>query len=149
MPAPAPPAGPGLPPGPGLPSTPGLPPTIEDFVALAERALAALPPFLSRHVRGVGIVVEDMPDDATLDEMGIESGWDLTGLYRGVPLHLRSVDDVRHAPDMILLYRQPILLEWIETDEDLYRLVRNVLVHEIAHHFGFSDDDIERLEGME
>ena len=141
MPAPAPPAGPGLPP------SPGLPPTIEDFVALAERALAALPPFLSRHVRGVGIVVEDMPDDATLDEMGIESGWDLTGLYRGVPLTQKSVLDVPQAPDTILLFREPILLEWIETGEELLRLVRNVLIHEIGHHFGLSDADIDRLEG--
>ena len=123
-----------------------LPPSLEDLTALAERALAAMPRELSRHVHGVGILVEEMPDDATLDDLGIESAWDLTGLYRGVPMHLRSVSDVPHGPDMILLYRQPILLEWIETGEDLYRLVRNVLVHEIAHHFGFSDDDIARLE---
>jgi predicted Zn-dependent protease with MMP-like domain len=125
---------------------PILAPSIEDFVLLAERALASIPPALARHVRGIGIVVEEMPDDATLDEMEIESGWDLTGLYRGVPLRHRSVDDVRQQPDMIMLYRQPILLEWIETGEELYRLVRNVLIHEIAHHFGFSDADIARLE---
>ena len=107
------------------------------------------PPFparLSRHVQGVGIVVEDMADDETLDEMEIESAWDSTGLYRGTPLIHRSVNDVVQQPDMIFLYRQPILLEWIETGEDLFRLVRNVLVHEIAHHFGFSDPDIEALE---
>lgn len=122
------------------------PPSTEDVVELAERALEAIPPRLARHVRGVGIVVEDMPDDETLDEMGIESAWDLTGLYRGVPFGQRGAVDVPRAPDMILLYRQPILLEWIETGEDLPRLVRNVLVHEVAHHFGFSDADIERLE---
>ncbi len=116
------------------------------MVALAERALAAIPARLSRHVQGVGIVVEDMADDETLDEMEIESAWDLTGLYRGTPLIHRSVNDVVQQPDMIFLYRQPILLEWIETGEDLFRLVRNVLVHEIAHHFGFSDPDIEALE---
>ncbi len=115
-------------------------------MALAERALAAMPKFLAEQVRGVGIVVEDMPDDETLDDMGIESAWDLTGLYRGVPLQHRSVSDLPRQPDMIFLYRQPILLEWIETGEDLYRLVRNVLVHEIAHHFGFSDAEIEALE---
>jgi len=87
-----------------------------------------------------------MPDDETLDELGIESGWDLTGLYHGTPLTERSFGDAARQPDLIFLYRQPILLEWVETDEDLYRLVRNVLVHEIAHHFGFSDADIEALE---
>jgi predicted Zn-dependent protease with MMP-like domain len=122
------------------------PPTLEEMNALAEGALAAIPEPLRRHVGGVGIAVEELPDDATLDEMGIESAWDLTGLYRGVPLHQRSFSDVARAPDLIFLYRQPILLEWVETGEDLYTLVRNVLVHEIGHHFGFSDDDIERLE---
>jgi predicted Zn-dependent protease with MMP-like domain len=124
----------------------GPPPSTEDIVALAERALAAIPPVLSQHVRGVGIVVEDMADDETLDDMEIESGWDLTGLYRGMPLIHRSVDDVVRQPDMIFLYRQPILLEWIETGEDLFRLVRNVLIHEVAHHFGFSDEEIAALE---
>jgi acetylglutamate kinase len=123
-----------------------IPPTEEDIAALAERALAAIPPRLSRHLRGLGIVVEDMPDEQTLEEMEIDSAWDLTGLYRGVPLHRRSVDDLPRTPDMIFLYREPILLEWIETGEDLFRLVRNVLVHEVAHHFGFSDAEITALE---
>jgi acetylglutamate kinase len=122
------------------------PPDAECIAALAERAFAAIPERLRRHVNNVGVHVEDMPDDETLDELGIESEWDLTGLYRGTPLHRRSVDDIARMPDMILLYRQPILLEWVETGEDLYRLVRSVLVHEIAHHFGFSDDDIEAIE---
>ena len=122
------------------------PPTADDMTALAERALAAIPATLRRHVGNVCIAVEDLADDETLDEMGIESAWDLTGLYRGTPLHLRSVADIARGPDLIFLYRQPILLEWVETGEDLYRLVRNVLVHEVAHHFGFSDADIEALE---
>jgi predicted Zn-dependent protease with MMP-like domain len=122
------------------------PPNLEAIAALAERALAAIPAGLRRHVAGVGIAVEELADDATLDELGIESAWDLTGLYRGTPLHLRSTGDVARQPDLIFLYRQAILLEWIEEGEDLYRLVRNVLVHEIAHHFGFSDADIEALE---
>jgi predicted Zn-dependent protease with MMP-like domain len=119
---------------------------MEVIAALAERALAGIPAALRRHVAGVSIAVEELADDATLDELGIESAWDLTGLYRGTPLHLRSMGDVARQPDLIFLYRQAILLEWIEEGEDLYRLVRNVLVHEIAHHFGFSDADIEALE---
>ena len=124
----------------------GAPPSLDDIAALAERALAEIPPPLARHIKGVGIAVEDVADDATLDEMGIESAWDLTGLYRGTPLTVRSVDDSGRQPDLIVLYREPILLEWIENGEDLYRLVRNVVIHEVAHHFGFSDDDIARLE---
>jgi acetylglutamate kinase len=124
----------------------GLPPSTEDIAAMAERALAAIPPRLARHVRGVGIAVEDRPDDETLNELEIESAWDLTGMYRGTPLTERSVSDPARQPDLIFLFREPILLEWIETGEDLYRLVRNVVVHEIAHHFGFSDADIDAIE---
>jgi len=113
---------------------------------MAERALAAIPAPLVEHVRGVGISVEELPDDETLDELGLESPFDLTGLYRGTPLTERSFSDFARQPDLILLYRQPILLEWIETGDDLYQLVRNVLVHEIGHHFGFSDEDIRALE---
>jgi acetylglutamate kinase len=124
----------------------GPPPSAEDVAQMAERALATMPPALLRHVHDVGISVEEMPDEETLDELDIESAWDLTGLYRGTPLIHRSVEDIARQPDLIFLYRQPILLEWIETAEDLYHLVRNVLIHEIAHHFGFSDAEIEALE---
>ncbi|MBW8268578.1 metallopeptidase family protein [Caldovatus aquaticus] len=124
----------------------GTPPTAEDIVEMAERALSAIPEPLRRMVHGTAIVVEEAPDDETLAEMGLDSPWELTGLYRGVPLTQKSVSDVPHAPDTIVLYREPILLEWIETGEDLFRLVRNVLIHEIGHHFGLSDEDIERLE---
>ena len=122
------------------------PPSADDITDLAEQALADLPDALRRHVAGVAILVEDAADDATLRALGLDNPWDLTGLYQGVPLHLRDQTEVRHAPDRILLFRNPILLEWIEEGEDLLALVRNVLVHEIAHHFGFSDDDIARLE---
>jgi len=123
-----------------------VPPSAEDIEALAERALAAIPPRLGRHLDGVGIIVEDAADDETLAELGIESVYDLTGLYRGTPIGSRSVDDIARQPDLIFLYREPILLEWIETGEDLFALVRNVVVHEVAHHFGFSDEGIEALE---
>ena len=124
----------------------GPPPTLDDLVELAEAALAAIPADLREHVRGTAIVVEDTADDDTLREMGLDSPWDLTGLYRGTPLPVKSVLDAPMVPDTILLYREPILLEWIETGEDLFKLVRNVLIHEIGHHFGFSDEAIARLE---
>jgi len=122
------------------------PPTEEDIRAMAEAALAAMPERLACHVRGVAILVEEVADDETLDDMGIESPWDLTGLYRGIPMTQRSVSNPVAFPDAIFLYREAILLEWIETGEDLRKLVASVLVHEIAHHFGFSDADIERIE---
>ena len=122
------------------------PPTEEDIRAMAEAALAAMPERLACHVRGVAILVEEVADDETLDDMGIESPWDLTGLYRGIPMTHRSVSNPVAFPDAIFLYREAILLEWIETGEDLRKLVASVLVHEIAHHFGFSDADIERIE---
>ena len=125
---------------------PLFPPGEDVIVALAEQALAAIPTRLARHLDGVAILVEDMPDEATLREMELEAGWDLTGLYRGTPLGQKSVDDLARPPDTILLYRLPILLEWIETEVDLAALVRNVVVHEIAHHFGFSDAEIAALE---
>ncbi|MBY0336506.1 MAG: metallopeptidase family protein [Acetobacteraceae bacterium] len=125
------------------------PPTPEDLLEMAEDALAAIPEALRDMVRGTAILVEEVPDDETVAAMGLESPWELTGLYRGVPLTQKSVHDVMQEPDTILLYREPILLEWIETGEDLFRLVRNVLIHEIGHHFGLSDAEIERLEREE
>lgn len=123
-----------------------LPPSAEDIGDLADRALAAIPSRLRARVRGVSILVEDAADDDTLRELGLENGWELTGLYRGTPLGEKDGGAVPHAPDLILLYREPILLEWIETGGDLFGLVRTVLIHEIAHHFGFSDAEIAALE---
>ena len=122
------------------------PPDAEAIAALAERAVAAIPERLRRHVQNVGISVEDLADEELLAEMGIESAWELTGLYQGTPLNERSVDDIMRLPDRIVLYRLALLFEWVELGEDLYRLVRNVVIHEIAHHFGFSDAEIEALE---
>ena len=126
-----------------------LPPAAEDIGDLAERALNAIPVRLRAKVRGVAILVADVADDATLEELGLENAWELTGLYRGTPFGQADGAGSPRAPDMIVLYREPILLEWIEGGEDLFKLVRTVLIHEIAHHFGFSDADIARLEAEE
>jgi predicted Zn-dependent protease with MMP-like domain len=127
----------------------GTPPSAEDLAELAETAFAAIPAPLREAVRGAVILVEELPDDETLAEMGLDHPWELTGLYRGVPLTERSVMDAPMGVDTILLYREPILVEWVESGEDLFRLVRNVLIHEIAHHFGYSEEGIEGLEGEE
>jgi predicted Zn-dependent protease with MMP-like domain len=125
------------------------PPSLEDITVLAETALKTLPQELLDAIRGVGVRIEDFPDEETEQEMALESPFDLLGLYRGVDLLRRSVSDVRSSPDVILLYRRPILDYWCETGEDLPHIVRHVLIHEIGHHFGFSDDDMERLEEEE
>jgi predicted Zn-dependent protease with MMP-like domain len=90
--------------------------------------------------------VEEFPDEETEAEMELESPFDILGLYRGIALPHKSVSDPRPNIDMVFLYRRPILDYWCETGEDLGHIVRNVLVHEIGHHFGFSDADMERIE---
>jgi acetylglutamate kinase len=122
------------------------PPGEDDIHELAEQAFASLPAELARHVTNVAILVEDLADDETLESLGLESPWELTGLYQGIPLTQRSVADPVSFPDTIVLYRDAILVEWVDTGEDLFRLVSSVLVHEIAHHFGYSDAEIERIE---
>jgi len=124
------------------------PPSLADLEALAEQALVAIPAELARHLKQVLIRVEDFPDVETEDEMELESPFELLGLYRGVALTQKSVMDPRPELDMIFLYRRPILDYWCETGESLYAVVRHVLVHEIGHHFGFSDDDMERIEAQ-
>jgi acetylglutamate kinase len=120
------------------------PPTEEDILALAEAAYQALPANLQ--AQGVTIVVEDLADEETLEALGLDNPWELTGLYRGIPMTQRSVSDPVQFPDSVVLYRDAILVEWVDCGEDLTRLVTSVLVHEIAHHFGYSDADIERIE---
>ena len=124
----------------------GPPPSLADIEALAERALASIPMELKRHLRNVVLRVDEFPDEEVEEEMELESPFEILGLYRGVALPHKSVGDVRPDADMVYLYRRPILDYWCETGEDLYRVVRHVLIHEIGHHFGFSDDDMERLE---
>ncbi len=102
---------------------------------------------VSRPVRGVVIRVQDFPDDTTLDEMDLESPFDLLGLYHGVPVgHGSEFAPPRQDVDMIFLYRRPLLDYWCETGAPLADIVRNTLIHEIGHHFGYSDDDMEEIE---
>ncbi len=123
-----------------------LPPSLAEIEALAERALGTIPRQLKRQLGRVVIRVEEFPDEETEAAMGLESPFDILGLYRGVALPYKSVSDPRPDLDMIFLYRRPILDYWCESGEDLGHLVRHVLIHEIGHHFGFSDEDMERIE---
>ena len=124
----------------------GLAPSLADIAAMAERALGTIPVELKRHIGNVVLRVDEFPDEEVEEEMGLETPFDILGLYRGVALPHKSISSTRADADMVFLYRRPILDYWCETGEDLYRIVRNVLIHEIGHHFGFSDDDMERLE---
>ena len=128
------------------PASSALAPSLEEIEALADVAFAAIPDELRQHVVDVVIRVDDFPDEETATEMELESPFDLLGLYSGVSLDHKSVSDGGGMPDMIFLYRRPILDYWCESGEDLTHIVRHVLIHEIGHHFGFSDEDMERLE---
>ena len=126
--------------------TADLAPTLDDLEELARAALAIIPEALRVHVRDVIMRVEEFPDADVEREMELETPFDLLGLYRGVSMAERSVNEVSHEPDMIFLYRRPLLDYWCETGESLAHLIRHVLIHEIGHHFGFSDADMEALE---
>lgn len=121
-------------------------PSLAELEQVAFMALEQIPDELRRFVQDVVIRVDEFPDEETIEEMDLESPFDLLGLYRGVALPLQSVLDVRNGPDMIFLYRRPLLDYWCETGETLAEVVRHVLIHEIGHHFGFSDDDMDRIE---
>lgn len=122
-------------------------PSLADLERLAEDAFARLPDAFRLLCRGVVIRVEDFPDDETLDEMGCESEFDLLGLFRGIGLAQGSATAVTgQFPNMIWLYRRPLLDYWAEHEETLGHLITHVLVHEIGHHFGLSDDDMAAIE---
>ncbi len=122
------------------------PPGPAEIEAIARTAMKTIPFELRRHVDGVVVRVEEFPDRETEREMELDSPFDLLGLYRGVSLDQKSVAATPEDVDMILLYRRPILDYWCETSEDLPHIVRHVLIHEIGHHLGLSDADLERIE---
>lgn len=122
-------------------------PSLDDFAALAEHALKTLPEPFRGLVGDVAMQVADFADDEVLDEMGIADPFELTGLYSGVDLARRSILDPEPQPSRVHLYRRPILDEWAERgDVSLGELIAHVLVHEIGHHFGLTDDDIHAIE---
>ncbi|MBN33429.1 MAG: hypothetical protein CMM46_01385 [Rhodospirillaceae bacterium] len=124
----------------------GMPPTAEEMAAVAEEALASIPEVLRRHVRGIAILVEDFAEDAVLQDMEIADPFELLGLYKGVSLDQQSVYDTPHDLNRVYLYRRPLLDVWAAGEDALEDLITNTIIHEIGHHFGLSDDDMERLE---
>lgn len=122
-------------------------PTLADIDALARAAFAAMPAEFRTRCTGLVIRVEELADDETLDALGIEDPFELTGLYHGIALTEKSVSDLPSGPDEVILYRRAILDEWVERGNvGLGALVAHVLVHEIGHHFGLSDEDIARID---
>ena len=114
--------------------------------ALARAAIDRLPEAFRKYLDDVVLRIEDFADDETLSALGIENPFELSGLYRGRPVGMKSIDDSGTLPDMIFLYRRALLDEWVESGETLEALVSHVLVHEVGHHFGLSDDDMHALE---
>lgn len=125
---------------------PLIPPGPAELEDMARAAFATLPRRLAAHVHGVVIRVEEFPDAETCTAMRLESPFDILGLYQGVSLDRKSVSDSGTLPDMIFLYRRPILDYWVETFEPLQDVVRHVLIHEIGHHFGLSDAEMAHIE---
>ena len=124
------------------------PPDLGAIEQIARGALAAVPHSLRSRVDGVVIRVVEFPDEATCRDMDLASPFDILGLYHGVPFGQKSADYAPQDVDMIFLYRRPLLDYWCESGEDLEHLIRHVLIHEIGHHFGLSDRDMERIEAQ-
>ncbi|WP_242185012.1 metallopeptidase family protein [Sphingomonas sp. CARO-RG-8B-R24-01] len=123
-----------------------LPPDAAMIEAIARATIAGLPPAFRAHLGDVVLSVEEFANDATLDALGIEDPFDLSGVYHGRPIGEKSSMDTATLPDRIHLYRRPILDEWVETGVGLAELVAHVTIHEIGHHFGLSDADMHALE---
>ena len=123
-------------------------PSLAEMEAMAHDVFGRLPKTFRDLCEGVIIRVDDFPTEEVLDEMEAESEFDLLGLFVGVGLPFRSHDDIARLPNMVWLYRRPILDYWAEHDEALGDIVRHVLIHEIGHHFGLSDADIEQIEAV-
>src|SRR6185312_791343 len=124
-------------------------PSLAEMEAMAHEVFGRLPKSFRDRCEGVIIRVDDFPADDVLDEMGATSEFDLLGLFQGIGLPFRSHDDIARLPNMVWLYRRPILDYWAEHDETLGHIIRHVLIHEIGHHFGLSDADMAAIEARE
>jgi predicted Zn-dependent protease with MMP-like domain len=121
-------------------------PSLQELEVLAETAFRRLPQKFRALCEGLVIRVEDFPDEDVLDELGAQTEFDLLGLFQGVGLPFRSESAPAQMPNMVWLYRRPILDYWAEHDETLGAIITHVLVHEIGHHFGLSDHDMMEIE---
>jgi len=114
--------------------------------ALARQAIAAMPPLFREHLDGIAIQIEEFAEEDVLADFGIGDPWELSGLYQGRALTEQSVWASGELPPIIKLYRRPLLDEWVESGVALDTLITHVIVHEVGHHFGFSDEDMHAIE---
>ena len=121
-------------------------PDAAEIERLADAAIARMPEGFRRHLEGVVLRVDDFAEDEVLDQLGLDDPFDLTGLYTGRPIGERSSTHSGELPAMIHLYRRPLLDEWAESGVALEALITHVIVHEVGHHFGFSDADMHAIE---
>jgi len=117
-----------------------------EFEAMARKAFTLIPPPFAQHLRDIVVRVEDFADASSLKAVGLDNPWQLSGLYHGQPLDKQSIWTTGDLPPVITLYRKPLLREWQSTGIDLQALVSHVVIHEVGHHFGLSDADMESLE---
>ncbi|OJY69872.1 MAG: neutral zinc metallopeptidase [Sphingobium sp. 66-54] len=128
------------------PSTIRYAPDAAMLSALARRAIAVMPPLFRTHLEGIAVRIEEFADETILADLGIADPWELSGLYEGRPLTEQSLWDAGELAPTIRLFRRPLLDEWVETGVALEDLITHVIVHEVGHHFGFSDDDMDAIE---
>ena len=121
-------------------------PSLDDLEVLARVSLASLPAEFRALSGDIVFVVEDFPDESVMRDMELESEFDILGLFQGADLAHRVANQASPNPTMIFLYRRPILDYWAEHHETLGDVVRHVLIHEIGHHFGLSDADMDAIE---
>lgn len=124
----------------------GKPPSADEIEEIARRTLNALPEPFSQSIGDIVLLVEEFADEHTLRSLGIDDPFALSGVYEGIPLTERSVDQSGTLPERVRLFRGPMLDEWAAGDDTLEHLVAHVLIHEIGHHFGLSDADMHALE---
>jgi predicted Zn-dependent protease with MMP-like domain len=121
-------------------------PSAADIEAIARRTLERLPSPFSESLGEVVLLIEEVANPDTAHRLGLRHPMQLSGLYEGIPLHRQSVQQSGTLPERITLYRRPILAEWQSTRFSLEQLVSHIVIHEVGHHFGFSDDDMHALE---
>ena len=124
----------------------GRSPSAADIEAIARRTLDRLPSPFADSLGDVVLRIEEVADPDTARDLGLDHPMQLSGLYEGVPLNLRSAQQSGTLPERVTLYRRPIVEEWQSTRVSLEQLVTHIVIHEIGHHFGFSDDDMHALE---
>ena len=124
----------------------GRMPSAADIDAIARRTLERLPSPFAESLRDVVLLIDEVASPETAQRLGLDHPMNLSGLYEGIPLNFRSLSESGTLPERITLYRRPILAEWHSSRVSLHQLIAHIVIHEVGHHFGFSDEDMHALE---